>query len=74
MFKYKSFERFGPLYYYELFQQMQTTVDSKAVRAITQELAILKVPDHKGQSISKQGRKIQSVHHHLAKDGVHVAA
>ena len=34
MLKYQSFERFGPLYYYELVQQM-TTSDSKAVRAIT---------------------------------------
>ena len=65
--KYKSIERFGPLYYYELFQQM-TTVDSKAVRAITQEFASLKVPDHEGQS-----GEIHSVNSHLAEDGFHVA-
>ena len=40
-------ERFGPLYYYKIFQQMPT-IDSKAIRAITQELTTLKVPDHKG--------------------------
>ena len=59
MLKYKPIERFGPLYYYELFQQM-TTVDSKAVRAITQELTSLKVPDHEGQSISKVAKYVRS--------------
>jgi hypothetical protein len=59
MLKYKSIERFGPLYCHELFQQM-TTVDSKAVRAITQEFASLKVPDHEGQSISKVAKYVRS--------------
>jgi hypothetical protein len=59
MLVYKSFERFGPLYCYELFQQM-TTVNLKAVRAITQELATLKVPDHEGQSISKVAKYARS--------------
>ena len=41
-------------YYYELFQQMTTVDSKKAVRAITHQLATLnKLPDHKGQSISK---------------------
>ena len=52
MLRYKSSERFGPLYYYELVRQM-TDVDSKAIRGITQELTSLKVTDQKGQSIAK---------------------
>lgn len=59
MLKYQALERFGPLYYYELVQQM-TTVDSKAVRAITQELTSLKVPDHEGQSIAKIAKIVRS--------------
>ena len=59
MLKYNSFERFGPLYYYELVQQM-TTVDSKAVRAITQELTSLKIADQEGQSIAKVVKIIRS--------------
>ncbi|KAI2489482.1 hypothetical protein MHU86_25099 [Fragilaria crotonensis] len=59
MLKYQTFERFGPLYYYELVQQM-TTVDSKAVRAITQELTSLKVVDQEGQSIAKVAKIIRS--------------
>ena len=41
MLKYTSSQYFGPLYYYHLINQM-TNVDSKAVRAITQELSSLK--------------------------------
>lgn len=59
MLKYQTFERFGPLYYYELVQQM-TTVDSKAVRAITQELTSLKVFEQEGQSIAKVAKIIRS--------------
>jgi hypothetical protein len=59
MLKYKASERFGPLYYYELVQQM-TDVDSKAVRAITQELTSLKVPDLEGQSIANVASTIRS--------------
>lgn len=59
MLKYQTFERFGPLYYYELVQQM-TTVDSKAVRAITHELTSLKVVDQEGQSIAKVAKIIRS--------------
>ena len=66
MLKYKSFERFEPLYYYELFQQM-TTVDSKAVRAIAQELATLKVPNHEGQSICKVAKCIRSTFERVTK-------
>lgn len=59
MLKYQSIERFGPLYYYELVQQM-TTVDSKAVRAITQELTSLKIVDQEGQSIAKTAKIVRS--------------
>ena len=59
MLKYKPIERFGPLLYYELAQQM-TNVDSKAVRAITQELTALKIPDQEGQSIAKKAKYIRS--------------
>ena len=59
MLKYKASERFGPLYYYELVQQM-TDVDSKAVRAITQELTSLKIPDLEGQSIANIASTIRS--------------
>ena len=59
MLKYQALERFGPLFYYELVQQM-TTVDSKAVRAITQELTSLKVVDQEGQSIAKTAKIIRS--------------
>ena len=59
MLKYKVSERFGPLYYYELVQQM-TDVDSKAVRAITQELTALKIPDLEGQSIANAASTIRS--------------
>ncbi len=52
MLKYPYAERFGPLYYYELVQQM-TDVDSKAVHGITQELTSLKLADQEGQSIAK---------------------
>ena len=59
MLKYKPSERFGPLLYYELVLQM-TDVDSKAVRAITQEFSSLKVTDHDGQSIAKVAKIIRS--------------
>ena len=59
MLKYKSSERFGPLYYYELVRLM-TDVDSKAVRAITQELTSLKIPDLEGQSIANAASTIRS--------------
>ena len=59
MLKYKPSERFGPLYYFELVQQM-TDVDSKAVRAITLELTSLKVTDQDGQSIAKVASIIRS--------------
>ncbi len=59
MLKYKVSERFGPLYYYELVQQM-TDVDSKAVRAITRELTSLNVTDLEGQSIAHVARTIWS--------------
>jgi hypothetical protein len=59
MLKYKVSERFGPLYYYELVQQM-TDVDSKAVRAITSELTSLKIPDLEGQSIANAASTIRS--------------
>jgi hypothetical protein len=59
MLKYRPVERFGPLYYYELCQQM-TSIDSKAVRAITQELTTPKVPDHVGQSITKVAKYVRS--------------
>ena len=59
MLKYKASERFGPLYYYELVHQM-TDVDSKAVRAITQELTTLKIPDLEGQSIAHAASTIRS--------------
>ena len=59
MLKYKASERFGPLYYYELVQQM-TDVDSKAVRAITHELTSLKIPELEGQSISNVASTIRS--------------
>lgn len=59
MLKYPYAERFGPLYYYELVQQM-TDVDSKAVRGITQELTSLKLIDQEGQSIAKIASIIRS--------------
>ena len=59
MLKYKSSERFGPLYYYELVQQM-TNVDSKAVRAITRELTSLNVAELEGQSIANVASTIRS--------------
>ena len=59
MLKYKAIERFGPLLYYELVQQM-TNVDSKAVRAITRELTSLKIPDQEGHSIAKTAKYIRS--------------
>jgi hypothetical protein len=59
MLKYKVSERFGPLYYYELVQQM-TDVDSKAVRAITSEITSLKIPDLEGQSIANAASTIRS--------------
>ena len=59
MLKYPYSERFGPLYYYELVQQM-TDVDSKAVRGITQELTSLKLTDQEGQSIAKIASIIRS--------------
>jgi hypothetical protein len=59
MLKYKASERFGPLYYYELVQQM-TDVDSKAVRAITSELTSLKISDLEGQSIANVASTIRS--------------
>ena len=59
MLRYKTSERFGPLYYYELVRQM-TDVDSKAVRGITQELTMLKVTDQEGQSIAKTASIIRS--------------
>ncbi|KAI2510175.1 hypothetical protein MHU86_4207 [Fragilaria crotonensis] len=59
MLKYPATEHFGPLYYYELIRQM-TDVDSKAIRAITQELTSLKVVDQDGQSITKTSSIIRS--------------
>jgi hypothetical protein len=59
MLKYNDPERFGPLYYYQLVQHM-TTVDSKAIRAITQELTNLKMPDQEGESIAKVCKLIRS--------------
>jgi uncharacterized protein YfkK (UPF0435 family) len=59
MLKYPSFEQFGPLFYYQLVRQM-TTVDSKAVRAITQELTSLTLVDQEGQSIAKTAKIIRS--------------
>ena len=59
MLRYPNHERFGPIYFYELVNQM-TSVDSKAVRAITQELTSLKVTDSDGQSISKIVKLIRS--------------
>jgi uncharacterized protein YfkK (UPF0435 family) len=59
MLKYSSTERFGPIYYFQLVQHM-TTVDSKAIRAITQELTSLKVTDQEGESIIKICKLIRS--------------
>jgi hypothetical protein len=57
--KYNTSERFGPIYYFQLVHHM-TTVDSKAIRAITQELTNLKVPDQEGESIIKICKLIRS--------------
>jgi hypothetical protein len=59
MLKYSPNERFGPIYYYFLVQQM-TNVDSKAVRAITQELITLQVPNQERQSIFQTAKIILS--------------
>ena len=59
MLRYPNHERFGPIYFYELVNQM-TSVDSKAIRAITQELTMLKVTDSDGQSISRTVKLIRS--------------
>jgi hypothetical protein len=59
MLKYPTHSRFGPLYYYEIVQQM-TSVDSKAVRTITRELTQLKVTDQEGQCIAKVVRLIRA--------------
>ena len=59
MLRYGNLERFGPIYYFELVQQM-TSVDAKAVRAITKELTDLKVTDSDGQSIARTVKLIRS--------------
>ncbi|KAI2489169.1 hypothetical protein MHU86_25427 [Fragilaria crotonensis] len=57
--RHQTFERFGPLYHYEVVQQM-TTVDSRAVRVITHELTSLKVVNQEGQSIAEVAKIIRS--------------
>jgi hypothetical protein len=59
MLKYNSSERFGPIYYYQLVYHM-TTVDPKAIRAITQELTNLKVTEQEGESIARICKLIRS--------------
>jgi hypothetical protein len=59
MLRYPNHERFGPINFYELVNQM-TSVNLKAVRAITQELTSLKVTNSDGQSISKTVKLIRS--------------
>ena len=55
----KSSERISLLCYYELVQQM-TKVDSKAVRAITQELTSMKTPKLEDHSIANAASMIRS--------------
>jgi hypothetical protein len=59
MLRYKDNHRFGLFYFHELISQM-TTVDSKAIRAITQELSTLTVPSQDGQSIARIAKIIRS--------------
>jgi len=58
MSKYSSGQTFGPLYYYQLVSHM-TTLDSKAVCAITNELTSLKVIDQEVQLIARISKLIQ---------------
>jgi uncharacterized protein YfkK (UPF0435 family) len=59
MLKYGPSEQFFPLYYFQLVHHM-TSMDPKAVRAITQELTTLKVTDYEGESIASICKLIRS--------------
>ena len=58
MLKYDSLQRFGPLYFHQLVYHM-TTVDPKAVCAVTQELTNIRIPDLEEGSIAKACKLIR---------------